>query len=60
MEILINISLLMMAAILLIGFTMSKINEIRIRDEKIETGGRMVQDFQVMIDFIALNKKEFS
>jgi signal transduction histidine kinase len=49
-----------MAAILLIGFTMSKINEIRIRDEKIETGGRMVQDFQVMIDFIALNKKEFS
>ena len=59
MEILINISLLMMAAILLIGFTMSKINEIRIRDEKIETGGRMVQDFQVMIDFIALNKKEF-
>jgi two-component system NtrC family sensor kinase len=60
MEILINISLLMMAAILLIGFTMSKINEIRIRDEKIETGGRMVQDFQVMIDFIALSKKEFS
>jgi len=60
MEILINISLLMMAAILLIGFTMSKINEIRIRDEKIETGGRMVQDFQVMIDFIALNKKELS
>lgn len=59
-EIIINISLLMMAAILLIGFTMSKINEKRILHEKIESGGRMVQDFQVMIDFIALNKKEFS
>ncbi|MGQ9645233.1 MAG: ATP-binding protein [Thermodesulfobacteriota bacterium] len=59
-EIIINISLLMMAAILLIGFTMSKINERRIVHEKIESGGRMVQDFQVMIDFIALNRSEFS
>ncbi len=59
-EIIINISLLMMAAILLIGFTMSKINERRILHEKTESGVRMVQDFQVMIDFIALNKKEFS
>src|SRR4030043_1754957 len=60
MEILINISLLMLAAILLIGFTMSKISEKRILHEKIASGGRMIQDFQVMIDFIALNKKEFS
>jgi energy-converting hydrogenase Eha subunit F len=34
MEILINISLLMLAAILLIGFTMSKINERRILYER--------------------------
>jgi two-component system, NtrC family, sensor kinase len=60
MEILINISLLMLAAILLIGFTMSKINERRILHEKIASGERMIQDFQLMIDYIALNKKEFS
>jgi len=60
MEILINISLLMLAAILLIGFTMSKINERRILYEKIASGGRMIQDFQVIIDYIALNRKEFS
>jgi signal transduction histidine kinase len=60
MEILINISLLMLAAILLIGFTMSKITEKRILHEKIASGGRMIQDFQVIIDFIALNKKDFS
>jgi two-component system NtrC family sensor kinase len=60
MEILINISLLMLAAILLIGFTMSKISEKRILHEKIASGGRMIQDFQVMIDYIALSRKEFS
>jgi signal transduction histidine kinase len=60
MEILINISLLMLAAILLIGFTMSKINERTILYEKIASGGRMIQDFQVIIDYIALNRKEFS
>jgi len=59
-EIIINISLLMLAAILLIGFTMSKINEKRILDEKISSGGRMIEDFQVMIDYIALNSEEFS
>src|SRR5512139_289079 len=59
-EILINISLLMLAAILLIGFTMSKINERRILYEKIASGGRMIQDFQVIIDYIALSRKELS
>jgi two-component system NtrC family sensor kinase len=59
-EIIINISLLMMAAILLIGFTISKINEKKIIQEKIENGERMIQDFQVMLDFIARDKKEFS
>ncbi len=59
-EVIINISVLMLAAILLIGFTISKINETRILHEKKESGERMVQDFQVMIDYIALNRKEFS
>ena len=57
MEIIINISLLMLAAILLIGFTISKINEKKIIQEKIENGERMIQDFQVIIDFIARDKK---
>ena len=51
--------MLMLAAILLIGFTISKINERKIIQEKIENGARMIQDFQVMMDFIARNKKEF-
>jgi signal transduction histidine kinase len=60
MEIIINISLLMFAAILLIGFTISKMNEKKIIQEKIENGERMIQDFQVMIDFITREKKEVS
>ena len=59
-EIIINISLLMLAAILLIGFTISKMNEKKIIQEKIDNGGRMIQDFQVMIDFITREKKEVS
>lgn len=59
-EIIINISLLMMAAILLIGFTISKMNERKIVQEKIGNGERMMQDFQVFIDFIARDRKEFS
>ena len=60
MEIIVNISLLMLAAILLIGFTLSKINEKKIIQEKIENGERIIQDFQVMIDFITRDRKEFS
>jgi signal transduction histidine kinase len=60
MEVIINISLLMMAAILLIGFTISKINEKKIIQEKVENGERMIQDFQVIIDFIARDRKDFS
>lgn len=60
MEIIINISLLMFAAILLIGFTISKMNEKKIIQEKIENGERMIRDFQVMIDFITREKKEVS
>jgi len=59
-EVIINISLLMLAAILLIGFTISKVNETNIVEEKIRNGGAMVQDFQAIIDFISKENKEIS
>jgi len=59
-EVIINISLLMLAAILLIGFTISKINERNIIEEKIRNGEGMIQDFQAIIDFISMDKKEIS
>ncbi len=60
MEVIVNISLLMMAAILLIGFTISKINEKKIIQEKVENGERMIQDLQGIVDFIARDRKDFS
>jgi signal transduction histidine kinase len=59
-EIIINISLLMLAAILLIGFTTSKINERNLIEEKTKNGEGTIQDFQAIIDFMARDKKEFS
>jgi signal transduction histidine kinase len=59
-EVIINISLLMLAAILLIGFTISKINERNIIEEKIRNGEGMIQDFQAIIDFISRDKKGIS
>jgi len=59
-EVIINISLLMLAAILLIGFTISKINEKSILQEKIRSGEGMVQDVQAIVDFISRDRKEFS
>jgi two-component system NtrC family sensor kinase len=59
-EVIINISLLMLAAILLIGFTITKINERNIVEEKIRNGEGMIQDFQAIIDFISRDKKEIS
>jgi two-component system NtrC family sensor kinase len=59
-EVIINISFLMLAAILLIGFTISKINERNIIQEKIRYGERMIQDFQTIMDFISRDKKEFT
>jgi hypothetical protein len=59
-EVIINISLLMLAAILLIGFTISKINERNIIEEKIRNGEGMIQDFQAIIDFVSRDKKEMS
>ena len=58
-EVIINISFLMLATILLIGFSISKINERNIIREKIRYGERMVQDFQTMMDFVSRDKKEF-
>ena len=55
-----NISFLMLAAILLIGFTISKMNERHILQEKIRYGERMIQDFQTIIDFISRDKKKFT
>ena len=57
-ELIINISFLMLAAILLIGFTISKITEKSIIQEKIRYGERMIKDFQIIIDFISRDKKE--
>ena len=59
-EVIVNISFLMLAAILLIGFSISKIVERNIIQEKIKYGERMVQDFQSIIDFISRDKKEFT
>lgn len=59
-EIIINISLLMLFAILLIGFTTSKINEKNIIEEKIRSGEGMVRDVQAVMDFISRERREFS
>ncbi len=59
-EVIINISFLMLAAILLIGFTISKIVEKNIVQEKVRYGERMIQDFQGVIDFISRDRKEFA
>jgi len=58
-EVIINISFLMLAAILLIGVTISEVNEKYIKEEKIRYGERMIQDFQTLLDFISRDKKEF-
>ncbi len=58
-EVIINISFLMLAAILLIGFTISEINERNIKQEKIRYGESMIQDFQTILDFMSRDKKEF-
>ena len=50
----------MLAAILLIGFTISNITERNIVQEKTRNGKRMIQDFQTIMDFISKDKKEFA
>jgi two-component system NtrC family sensor kinase len=59
-EVIINIAFLMLAAILLIGFTISNINERSIVQEKTRNGKRMIQDFQAIVDFISKDRKEFA
>jgi len=59
-EVIINISFLMLVAILLIGFTISKIVERNILREKVRYGERMVQDFQTLMDFMSRDRKEFT
>jgi two-component system NtrC family sensor kinase len=58
-EVIINISFLMLAAILLIGVTISEVNERYIKQEKIKYGERMIQDFQTILDFVSRDKREF-
>jgi hypothetical protein len=60
MEVMVNISLLMLAAILLIGFTMIRANEKNIIEEKTRYGEGMIQDVQAILEFIVRDKKEFS
>jgi len=57
-EIITNISLLMLVAILLIGFTISKMNERNIIQEKVRYGEGMVKDFQAIMDFISRDKPD--
>ncbi len=59
-EVIINISFLMLAAILLIGFTILNINERSIVEEKTRTGKGMIQDFQIIVNFISKDKKDFA
>lgn len=59
-EVVINISLLMLAAILLIGFSISKVSEKNIFREKVRYGEGVVQDFQAIIDFMVRERKEVS
>jgi two-component system NtrC family sensor kinase len=59
-EIIFNISLLMLAAILLIGFSISKITEKNILEEKVRNVEGTIRDFQSIIDFISRDKKDVS
>ena len=56
-EIILNISFLMLAAILLIGFTVSKVNERNVIQERIRSAEGMTGDLQTMIDFIGSDRK---
>ena len=59
-EVIVNISLLMMAAILLIGFTTFKISEKNIVQERIRNGERVGHDLQAMVDFLSRDQRDFS
>jgi signal transduction histidine kinase len=56
-EVIINISLLMLAAILLIGFTTTKTNEKNILQEKTKNAEAIVQDIQTFFEFVFRDRK---
>lgn len=59
-EVIINISLLMLAAIFLIGFTTTKVNEKNILREKTTNAEAVVQDIQTFIEFLIREKQPIS
>ncbi len=59
-EVIINISILMLAAIILIGFSISKITERNAINERIRYGEAIAQIFQSSIHFILKNENEYS
>ena len=59
-EVIINISVLMTVAILLIGFTIAKTNERTIIEERVRYSEDMIKDFQAILDFMARGGQEFS
>ena len=59
-EVILNISFLMLVAILLIGFTIFNINERNIVQEKTGHGKKTIQDFQTLVDFVSRDKREFA
>jgi len=58
-EVIINSSILMMAAIILIGFSISKVTEKNIINERIKYGETIVKSLQISLEFILKNHKEF-
>lgn len=56
-EVIINISILMLAAILLVGFTISKVDEKFIIQEVIKNGEGIIQNLQMFIDLSLRDKK---
>lgn len=59
-EVIINISLLMLAAIFLIGFTTTKANEKKILRGKTDHAEALVQDIQTFLEFIFREKRATS
>jgi two-component system, NtrC family, sensor kinase len=59
-ELIVNIALLILAAVVLIGFTVFKIYERNLIAEKIRYGEEMIQDFQTVVDFMLRERQEYS
>jgi len=59
-ELVVNIALLILAAIVLIGFTLFKITERNILAEKVRYGQEMIQDLQAILDFLLKDRRDTS